>query len=958
MPASSPPHRRIISSLRYAIVVCLLGALAATVSFAQPATLRGTVADALSGEPLPGAHVLLSAPGFQTGTTTAVGGDFEFAALAAGLYTLSVSFVGYDPERLENISIESGETRSLPISLVPSNLHLNPLTVTASRGAPQKLLEAPSAISVLDARELETRTVLTAAEHLKTAPGVDLISTGIVQSRVVIRGFNDNLASSLLTLVDDRIAQVPSIRLTALQLIPIGNLDLDRIEVVSGPASALYGPNSANGVVHVLTKSPFESEGTVAGVGIGQKSIFTAGVSHTATRGDRFGYRVSAQYADGEDYAYFDPIELQARSEALIAGASADTLLIGARDFSVRTLSFSGRMDYRIAPAGTITVNSGVTRGNNIEVSPTGAVQIDDAYVAYLQARLTYRNLFAQAYLNALQAGNSFMLRTGMPFRERSRFWVAQVRHQYALGTRQSFTYGMDLFLTRPNSEGTVSRRFEDRDDINEVGAYVQSETALTPRLNLIAAGRIDHHNRIDHPTFSPRLALVHRIAPLSAVRLSFNRAYQTPGSDKLFADVLGLRDVFQSARLQPELGFAPSTDVWVQGSADGGFHFQRTTDGRLQFYSPFARLDPRGLADTDPIRLNDPTFTNVMWGVARQAALSSLPQGLADAGLLPPSDVLPVTEALARLLPVTLTGVDQVLQKLDLETQAFVPVSDVVDVDPLDITRYQTIELGYQGILGRRLLFGIDLYHTRVRNFIGPFQVATPNVFLDAATLRPYLLSSLENALSDPKNAADRIALNTLDQLIAIGNRNGSSADEIAWLVGETLASAIPFGTVSPEEAFEKGAVLLVRRNFGDISLQGIDTRFTFFVTRELTLSGGYSYLSRNFFEQVDGVDDVALNAPKHKFSSSLRYFEPAGRFEAEFRMRRVGAFPVRSDVYIGHVEAFTVFDVSATCKVPFSPGTRITITVQNVADNLHREFVNAPEIGRLGMMRILHQF
>ena len=131
--------------------------------------------------------------------------------------------------------------------------------MTASR-RPEKLLDAPASITVLESRDIASRTALTATEHLKALPAVDIITAGLNQSRVVIRGFNDLLSGSLLSLVDYRITRIPAIRLNAFQLIPTSNDDVERIEVVSGPASALYGPNSASGVMHVITKSPFDSK--------------------------------------------------------------------------------------------------------------------------------------------------------------------------------------------------------------------------------------------------------------------------------------------------------------------------------------------------------------------------------------------------------------------------------------------------------------------------------------------------------------------------------------------------------------------------------------------------------------------------------------------------------------------------------------------------------------------------
>ena len=269
---------------------------------AQTASLHGTVRDAITDDPLPGANVVVAAPGTRTGTATDTAGRFEVRGLPAGTYTVTVSFVGFETRTLEALTLTAGEARDVAIALRPSDLQINPVTVTASLGAPEKLLDAPSSIFVLrrrrDRNPHRAQRCRTSEDYV---PSVDLISTGINQSRVVIRGFNDNLASSLLTLVDNRIARIPSIRLTALQLIPIGTGDIERIEVVSGPASALYGPNSANGVVHILTKSPFDARGTTVGLSVGQNDIVSGAATHAGTIGSRkLGFKISGQYYEGE----------------------------------------------------------------------------------------------------------------------------------------------------------------------------------------------------------------------------------------------------------------------------------------------------------------------------------------------------------------------------------------------------------------------------------------------------------------------------------------------------------------------------------------------------------------------------------------------------------------------------------------------------------------------------------
>ena len=77
----------------------------------------------------------------------------------------------------------------------------------------------------------------------------------------------------MLTLTDGRMAQVPSLRLIAYNVIPLSSDDVEQIEVVLGPSSALYGPNAHAGVVNIISKTPQQSLGTVIGVTAGSREF-------------------------------------------------------------------------------------------------------------------------------------------------------------------------------------------------------------------------------------------------------------------------------------------------------------------------------------------------------------------------------------------------------------------------------------------------------------------------------------------------------------------------------------------------------------------------------------------------------------------------------------------------------------------------------------------------------------
>ena len=948
--------------LLYALV------LWAGVAFGAEGTLSGVVMGP-EGEAIPGANVVLVSdllPGGKTGAATDEDGRFRLEGLPAGEYQLDVTHIGYRPLTREGVGIVAGE-QELTLTLETGIIFLDQSVVSASRRQ-EKVLEAPASVAIVEAEEIRNRPALSVVEHIRDLPAVDFSQTGLAQSNVVVRGFNNVFSGALLTLTDNRIARVPSLRLNAYNFIPVTNDDIERIEVVLGPGAALYGPNSANGVMHIITRSPLTSAGTNVNVGLGERSVRKAEMRH-AGASDRLGYKVSAQYYTGTDWEYEDPVEVQAR---------ADNPDIPPRNFDIERQSAEARLDYRATDDLTAILAAGYNKADQIELTGLGAGQAQGWAYNYVQLRLLYKNWFAQVFQNRSDAGDStrtartFTLRDGKPIVDNSKLTAFQLQHSATLGDIQRFTYGVDVLLTRPDTDSTITGVNEDYDQINEFGAYVQSETALSEMLDLVVALRYDDHNRIPEGEISPRAGLVFKPQETQILRLTYNRAFSTPSSSNLYLDIRSQKDPFEIGKsFEPVLRFAPAIDIRAQGTYREGFPngwaFKRSGNGRPQFrssFAPVAGMDPAAYID-----LGDPVFTNVMWGLGRGGVLSALNTplflGLATTqiGVLQELEQAEAEVAaqqllggLVALVPEQLAGLDNALLMLNLEKVAagdsapFDPVADVFDVPLTGSTTTETFELGYKGIVGERLVVAADLYHTRIKDFVSPVQVQTPNVFLDPASLGAALGASVGGALAE--NAELAAAVAPLDNMqvpgTLSGNGNGSPVDEIVTLFASGAAS-IPFGTVTPEQAVDPTAVMLGYRNFGEISLNGLDVNLAYFPSDQWSLTGSYSYVDETLFEKVDDIADIALNAPGNKFKMGTSYTFGQQQLTLGAQWRYVGAFRQESGVFIGDVEAYSLLDVNASYLLPFGDNLRLGVDVSNALDNKHRTFIGAPEIGRL---------
>lgn len=917
----------------------------------QAATLNITVTDARTGSSLKDVSITAT---FEDGAVATgnsdASGTLEISDLAVGVYTITVSFPGYTDTVVSDVTLADDETKSLEITLSSEAIQLEQISVTASRRR-EKVLEAPASVALVGNSEIKDRVSPSVTEHLKSVRAVDVVTAGLGASYVVVRGFNNVFSGSLLSLVDNRIASVPSLRVNSYSFIPTINEDIEQIEVVSGPGAALYGPNSANGVMHIITRSPFTSQGTTVSIGGGERSILMGSVRHAGVVNETIGYKFSGNYFRGNDWQ-------EGRAKEDVEGP-------GEPIFDTYKASGEFRVDYSPSEDMTTILASGFTQATGIELTGIGAGQVKDWTYGYLQGRFIYKDLFAQAFWNRSNAGDTYILRTGQPTIDNSDLYVGQIQHGYNFGDWQRFTYGADILLTRPDTEGSINGRNEDNDNINEIGTYLQSETKILPQLKFIAAGRIDDHNQLEDMVLSPRVALAFQPNDDHNLRVTYNRAFNTPTTSNLFLDILSSVDPFKlGANFQSALGFSPNIDIRAQGVvAETGFTFKRSTDGRPEFRSPFSPLAK--LPAETYIPLDDPVFTNVMWSVGRSAVMSAaLPifkAGLTAGGLQEPA-IAALTDGFDNLIPKQVTGVKNVLRSLDPQVGDFVDVDDVNDVNPLKPTITQTYEVGYKGILMNKLAFSADVYHSRIKDFVGPLVVETPNVFLDSTTLGASLGKQITVALADPANAGLKQALLAFDAPSQGGNGNGSPVDELVMLfvagTENNGAAFIPFGTVTPEQAADPNAIMLTYRNYGDISLNGMDVSFTYYLNPSLNFGANYSFVSKDLFEDVDGLGDIALNAPKNKFGASIQYLNADLGLGIGLRTRFVAGFPVRSGVYIGDIESYYTIDLNAGYEIPVGPRPRLSLTVQNLLNRSHQQFIGSPEIGRLSMVRLTQTF
>ena len=218
-------------------------------SFAQT-TFNGTVLDD-EGQPLYGATVIIKDS--NNGTVTDAQGRFTLSTQRSFPIPIEVSFVGFD-----NLTFTVDNNQPQEYQLSFSN-RFDEIIVSASRKA-EKLQEAPAAVSVISARQVTAfGGAISPIRALINSPGVELQQQTGQRINIALRGANGIFSINVFPLLDYRSLITPGLEYFDSQNSPINPIDLERVEVVLGPGSALYGPDVTTGIIHLSQKHPLNT---------------------------------------------------------------------------------------------------------------------------------------------------------------------------------------------------------------------------------------------------------------------------------------------------------------------------------------------------------------------------------------------------------------------------------------------------------------------------------------------------------------------------------------------------------------------------------------------------------------------------------------------------------------------------------------------------------------------------
>lgn len=911
-----------MSPIRIRILFVLVLMAFSIPAAAQTGTISGKVTT--GGKAVVSASVQAASGIRSYGAHTDENGDYRITGVPAGTYTVTAKHLGYTPVSTTNVTVGGGATATTNFAMIEAPSQLNEVVTTASR-APEKVLDAPATVSVVTAAQVEERAAVNVADHVVALPGIDVARGGIARSNIVARGFNNIFSGALLTLTDNRFAFVPSLRVNIPYLSPTTNEDIERIEVVLGPGAALYGPNTASGVMSVMTKSPFTSQGTTVTIDGGNQNLIRGSIRTAWAPTAKFGFKATYDVFHAKEWDAYrgDPTATPPILPDTLGERKP-------RDPDVNRQGGEVRVDFRPTAASEIIANYGRSQaGSAVEPTGIGPAQVKDWVYQTYQLRGRFKQLFAQVFMNTSDAGKTFLLNAVQPTTncpntadpaciiDKSSQIAAQIQDGLNFGTRQRFLFGYDYINTRPKTEGTINGRNENDDNIIENGAYIHSVTDISDMFQLTAAARVDKHSRLADPVFSPRVALVFKPDSTQNFRFTYNRAFSTPSTNNLFLDLEANRIPSTGTKLY---------GVRALGVPTTGFTFSHSCTGGVG--SNLCMKVPTAFTGT-------PTVQQLP---AQAALLYKAAIGAAGPGLIAAGVPAAIVQYLGGLQPTT-TEVTTKLRVLQSNgTFLDVAPTDLRDVAQLKPEIHNTFEAGYKGTLANRLQLSLDAWRENRKNFVGPLIIETPNVFMDATTLAPYLAAKLAPFGPQAQALAPTIAG-------ALGGVSGSKT-----------ATGVPLGVVNFNEPLSAGSdVIVTYRNFGNMNLWGSDLGAELLLDHGLSVLGTYSYVNKNLFprSEVGGVQDISLNAPANKHSITFRYTDPNNGWNAELRERHVDGFQALSYI-AGTVNPYTLIDAGFSFRPSVLNGVLFSINGTNLLDKRHQEFAQGQVIGRLIISRL----
>ena len=386
-----------------------------------------------------------------------------------------------------------------------------PMVVTAGRRE-EKASSIPNALSVITADDIRQAGARTVTDALRLAPGVDVADLSFNNAAVSIRGLHGLLSREILVLVDGRQVFDTFFGGTLWGNWPFQLEDIQRIEVIRGPAGVTWGANATNGVINIITKDPKDQQGLTSAGGGGSRGTWKEHEGYGFTDG-KLSMRVSGEYE---------------ASDGFPGGYS----IFPGHDDDLKTGRSNVFATYDAGPKDKVTVSGGnALVDGGFSASPMAALlsgtRHPGSQASFLMGKWDHKVSQDESF-GLTGYVNDFQLSPGLKVMDyRYQQFALQFSHIFKPAQDHTFTWGVDSrtdLLDSSNSdpfletEGFLSTAI--------IGLYAQDEWRFAPKWTLTLGSRIDYEF---YGGFQPsaRASLAYDLSKTSSIYGSVSRAFE-----------------------------------------------------------------------------------------------------------------------------------------------------------------------------------------------------------------------------------------------------------------------------------------------------------------------------------------------------------------------------------------------------------------------------------------------
>lgn len=485
--------------------------------------IEGHVFDKTTKEAI--AYASVAIEGTKIGTTTDEEGNFIFRSIAPGRYTIVVSCIGYKKEH-HTVEVRKESVAHAHLELVPEATRLDEIVVSANRNETNRK-EAPVVVNVLSEKQFEQNNAQDLVQSLGFQSGVrveyNCQNCGFPQVRI-----NGLEGPYTQLLIDSKPIMSALSGVYGLEQIPVNMVE--RIEVVKGGGSALFGANAIAGTVNIITKEPLSPS-------------LSVGTDIQAIGGTTYSQNFNANGAILSKDRHFGASFYQTFRKRNPYDRDND----GFSEIGMLTNnSFGTKLFYNINSKNKIKIEYHTTNekrrgGNNFDMQPhyadiceatehlINALSLNYDFVSSdgkhrLNVYSSAQSIDRNSYYGSHQDPNGYGITNDLTFLAGA---MANHHLDKFLFSKASITYGAEYSTNRLDDQ-LKAYNIRTQQNVSTIGMYVQSE--WTSRyLNLLIGARMDKHNLLSYPVLVPRLSLLYKYNDSWQVRASYSSGYRAP---------------------------------------------------------------------------------------------------------------------------------------------------------------------------------------------------------------------------------------------------------------------------------------------------------------------------------------------------------------------------------------------------------------------------------------------